>query len=308
MAALNQRLQESREKMNLSVEQVSDKIKIRAHIIKAFEEGQFDIVPAVYAKSFILTYSKFLKIPESEIAEDIATILRIKKTEPIKINTPQVKEIAGLKKETNSLAKIAEKNKQKIINIIIYSALGLVFVTILYYSFFDDMFNSNNPELLNLQNEPDTTIIKPKEDKGLFGIFNESSDSLTLSAKASDTAWLEINIDGAQKKEELMYPNQEKKWTAVNYFIITCGNSGSVQFFRNGSPLEIFGKKGTVARNIKITKDQVFNPTSINQIQDTTHKKKIKKKPVQQTPVLLQPASPVNKSFTPSFNKKKENN
>jgi hypothetical protein len=49
----------------------------------------------------------------------------------------------------------------------------------------------------------------------------------------------------------------KKRWSANEYFIITQGNIGAVQFSRNGKLLEPFGTKGTVVKNIKVTRDKV---------------------------------------------------
>ena len=48
-----------------------------------------------------------------------------------------------------------------------------------------------------------------------------------------------------------------KPSSANEYFIITQGNVGAVQFKRNGKLLEPFGARGSVVKNIKITKDEV---------------------------------------------------
>ncbi len=64
MNNIGERLNQARLAQNLSIEQVSAKTKIRPHILEAIEAGRHDVLPEVYIKSFIKTYSNFLKITE----------------------------------------------------------------------------------------------------------------------------------------------------------------------------------------------------------------------------------------------------
>jgi hypothetical protein len=99
-----------------------------------------------------------------------------------------------------------------------------------------------------------------------------------------------------------MKPGQEEKWGASEYLLIDQGNVGSINFYRNGELLPMFGKPGTVVKNIKITKDKVLNTSfqkdTIQVQKPYIPKKKILKKEPEQpkTPRLIQesqiPSSP----------------
>lgn len=63
MITIGTRLQKRRKELSLTLEQVSDVIKIRPKYLKALEEGDYDIFSStVYAKGFLKIYSEFLDI------------------------------------------------------------------------------------------------------------------------------------------------------------------------------------------------------------------------------------------------------
>ncbi len=262
METLGTKLKSAREKRKLSLEDVSQKTKIRLHIIKAFEDGNFAILPPVYAKSFIITYSKYLDIPQSEINDELDELFKSKTPQPVQIN---IEKGNTSNKAKDNLTKyiITKDNKTKIINWLICSILFIGFVLVIYFTFFDEssinqdkMDNEVNPEL----ESGDTTVIQANKNS-LFE-FIEEPDSVILQAKANDSAWLKISIDGKRAEQTYLYPKSEKRWSAATYFVLTLGNAGAVEFRRNGQSLQPLGALGTVVRNVKITADTVINSSN----------------------------------------------
>lgn len=260
------KLVEAREKLGLSIEEVSFQTKIRQHIIEALENGNITFDSPVYIKSHLKAYASFLKLPLSALTpvfDELNSKLE-------KENTPQNNIENGDQPKTDYTKIFKEKKDKKapkvnILNTIIYVTLTIAIAGIVYITFFTSDSDSPIDDELNGQAE-DTTIID-KKDKNLFSYFEEP-DSLRLTARAVDSAWLRIDIDGKRQEEMLMTPNQEKTWTADNYFLITQGNVGAIQYYRNGKKLPPIGNKGTVVKNLKITKDNNPNSRSMS-TQDT---------------------------------------
>ncbi|MFC2131267.1 DUF4115 domain-containing protein, partial [Bacteroidota bacterium] len=141
----------------------------------------------------------------------------------------------------------------------IYMVIVLAFILVVYFSLFDngDFSSEGQASETGQTEETDTVIIKP-DGKGLFS-FYEEPDSIILIAHAKDSAWLKITIDGKTSEYAYMYPNLEKRWSASEFFLLTLGNAGAVEFKRNGELLPKLGAYGTVVRNIKITATEVVN-------------------------------------------------
>lgn len=324
MEDINRKLAEARKNLKLTIEEVSEKTKIRPHILKALESGNYGDMPFVYIKSFLKTYSAFLKVrlpepmlqnPTIEAPKEVSVSEETKKslseqkaTKKRKISgKPNEKkvfdsEIIDEQPKSGDFSEIFKKKKtygqkSNVVNYIIYSALALALLGLIYFTFFSGESNiprSPEPEQSSGQS-PDTTVIQSAE-KSLFSLF-EQTDSLTLEARATDTAWLKIDIDGKQQLEILMLPGMTQKWGANNYFIITQGNVGAVQYMRNGAPLEQFGRRGSVVKNIKITKTEITGLSPWTTSQDTTRppefrRRQPKKEPEKQLK-LIEP-SPID--------------
>ncbi|ROL61501.1 helix-turn-helix domain-containing protein [Bacteroidetes/Chlorobi group bacterium ChocPot_Mid] len=257
METLGTRLRSEREKQKLSLEKVSELTKIRAHILKALENGNYSVVPPVYAKSFVINYANLLKIPYNEIEEEVDELFKSKLPEPVQFNItePEVKPSRDWKSLFLKPNLIFE-NKERIVNYLIYITVTVALLLVFYYSFiYEPDFGVRDSDKKN----EDTTaeLIKP-EGKGLFSFYN-GGDSISLEVKAKDSAWMKITIDGKYSDQANMYPGYEKKWSASEYFMVTLGNAGAVEFRRNGEKLPPLGPFGTVVRNIRITSSEVVN-------------------------------------------------
>ncbi len=316
-------LKSARLKKNLSIDEVSDATKIRTYVIEAIEEGNFEIMPLVYIKSFIKTYAQFLNIDDSKFFEpsntkkedrheevkvidnkdSIDDSVNFEKPIEKKFKKKKVVDPAPSEIPNTDYSEIFKQKKIKsginpaIVNYIIYGVVALILFLVLYFTFFFDSKTFFGSSDNNNAGGSDTTVV----DKGnsLLSYFDKP-DSLTITAKAIDTAWLKIEIDGKESEEVLMTPPMEKQWSATEFIVINQGNYGAIEFMRNGVPIPPFGKKGSVVKNIKITKTEVINSSpwkndSTSGIDANTAPlpatKRYKKKKEAQTIRTIEPAS-----------------
>lgn len=263
-------LKSIREKHNISLDTVSTKTSVRKQYLILIEDGRFEDLPSIYGKSFIKTYCNYLEVPTEEYIQIIEKLdnqekIKSKKntnnsnkfqTNQSSFYTQTIKNL-GLEKylisnKKNNILKIS--NNTKLINFfVVFLLLFLMIIFLFLDSNEDTQFNSEENSSL----APDTLVLGTEE-KGLFSYFS-SSDSLVLEAYSIDTCWVKLNIDGKENKEVLALPSMNMRWSANNYFIITQGNVGAIQFKRNGKLLEPFGARGSVVKNIKITKDEIIH-------------------------------------------------
>lgn len=274
MIEIGKKIQDARKKNKLSIEQLSEKTKIRPYIISALEAGNFDVMDKVYIKSFLKTLKNELKIDDLEFpAEEKAkSKSEIIPKEPAKKESEKIFEDESHKKKiildntvtTSNFTNIFKKKGVKkssntyFFNYLIYTVFAFALVAGVYVTFMS--MNSEEKaggDDINSKKESDTTVIKENKDN-LLSYF-EKPDSISLVARAHDTAWMRINIDGNINREILMKPGMEEQWKAQEYFLIDQGNVGAVRYFRNGEQLQSFGMPGSVIKNVKITIDQVQN-------------------------------------------------
>ncbi len=275
-------LYETRKKLNLSIDEVSEQTMIRRHVLEALERGEFAGLPKVYARSFLKTYLNFLGLSEEDIPEMMEQLAEPKgKNDVQQQQEPEKKEkistkidIDGLKKST--ISRYAQAN---LINLLVYIAIILACGGLIYFVFFSDGESDQVLDPDEIAGKPDTAVIQEKKDKGLLSLFEQEPDSLTLRAAAQDSSWMRIDIDGKTSEQLLLGPGMEQTWNADKYFILTLGNAGAVEFFRNDEKLKPFGKKGTVVRNIKITEDKVVSSSEPWESSQRKKKKEKKKRP-----------------------------
>ncbi|MBK6290472.1 MAG: helix-turn-helix domain-containing protein [Ignavibacteria bacterium] len=67
MDPLAERFRRERERLGISIRELALETKIREPYIDALERGRYDVLPAVYVRSFIRTIGTSLQIPADEI-------------------------------------------------------------------------------------------------------------------------------------------------------------------------------------------------------------------------------------------------
>ncbi len=82
-------------------------------------------------------------------------------------------------------------------------------------------------------------------------------DGLKLSAKTTDSVWIELVIDNMEPREYLFGPNERSSWNAHEKFLLTIGNAGAIEFTLNGTSIGPLGKTGAVLRNVEFTHESL---------------------------------------------------
>ncbi|KUJ90347.1 MAG: hypothetical protein XD37_1433 [Thermoanaerobacter thermocopriae] len=95
MKELGEFLKSERIKMGLTLEEIQEITKIRIRYLKAIEDGDFSVMPAlVYAKGFVKSYAEALGLDGNELVKKYEYLFQEKEEEAI----PNI-EITSYKKE-----------------------------------------------------------------------------------------------------------------------------------------------------------------------------------------------------------------
>jgi len=283
-------LKGERLRRNLSIEEVSKSTSIRAHIIEAIENGEYNVLPEVYIKSFIKKLCNFYEIADLTIQQELPPEQKQETDAPPEqpIEPAEVPSDTDAQREQKPAAKPTRKKKEKpnkivtstevppskdyteifkkrkvrfslnpvFLNYIIFSVIAIFLPLVIYFVLFFDtkkFFEEQRYVQDTTQNEQGDEI----ENK-LAEFFNKS-DSIVIKAVARDTAWLRVELDGTRSEELLMYPGMERVWNVAEFAIVHQGNFGAIRFYRNEELLDIPGRRGTVVKNIRITATEVLN-------------------------------------------------
>ena len=285
-----------REKLRLSVDDVSKEIKIRSHIISAMESGEFERLPAVYMKAFVRDYAKFLKlnIDVDELVDSIAPKDDLQKLAEESGRKTDAKQAEPKRYEDIFSEKKIKKNffnRTSIATYLIYSALVLILITILYFAFFNSSSKTANAERSKDSNAETTEVLA---DESLANTKpSTAADSMRLTISAKETVWLRLSNDGITSRQIVLNPGNDLEMRAWEYFTLTCDKASAIEVRRDGQLLPLLSNRGSVIRNVKITRNDIINPTSV--FSDSTAKRRqaLKKAQDEQpkpTPYRLQPS------------------
>lgn len=258
-------LKSARERLNLSIDDLSEQTKIRPNIIESIENNDLANFQSVYLKAYIRNLAKELQIENnSEFLSAYDEFLKELKEE--KSNSTTVKKISISDFEeyqTNSQAKKNDKifRSSPVLNtnLLIYSGIIIFIIVILIITFspFRKSVTNDSEHKPPENSETSSLLIKNNNDESLIDYF-KSSDSLLLKANVSDSVWINITIDSAVRVNTILLPNKEYEWKAGKSFVITHGNAGNIKFYLNSQALEPFAKPGYIAKNVRITREGVF--------------------------------------------------
>lgn len=268
MDPLSQRFQAERQRRGLTIRELATATKIREPYIEALERGRYDVLPAVYVRSFIRTLGSALGIPSDEVAslmtatfdeqQDVGERLpAYQPTPPPSTSTVSLRQVAQRTSDAvvASLEKVRAAAQQPMQQVhtassriprIAIIGIGVSLLAIMLW-FTIRMLDSSST-----QEQSSEEVLTVTEDGNIV-----PTDSIILTAIAQDTAWVSITMDGTRSQQVIVMPEIEYRWSAMEKFVVSIQNAGAVQFFRNDVPLAVFGKAGEAVREVKITRKDV---------------------------------------------------
>lgn len=313
MDPLAERFRRERERLGISIRELALETKIREPYIDALERGRYDVLPAVYVRSFIRTIGASLQIPAEEIQslmdatfdDESSTSGRLpaykpqqpQRESPISFsNAAQrtTEAVAASMDKVKSVAQSPLQQAQQATKKISPLTGALILAVLLGFGLWWFVFRDSGPDA----DIPTTDVVDvtSSADQGIA-----DTDSLVLTAIASDTAWISITMDGTRNQQAVLLPEGEYRWSAMDKFVVSLGNAGAIQFFRNGRPLPAFGRSGEAVREIRITrKDVTASNTTFKAPPAPAAKEPAAKPAVQQAtkPAVNTAAKPVAKPIT----------
>lgn len=281
MDALAQRLRSERERQQLSVRDLSIVTKIREPYIEAVERGAYDVLPAVYVRSFVRTLATALGISSQEISQLMDDVFdtgdempeRLPRSVPQPVQRPDaisttmhaagdlvsVKAQEAAEKATRVLLDGVDKLKDlsppsflqqrsKSMMAAIIGGAVVVVALILWLLFSGDDSNVQDPTA----HEIDVgELVDSYETSGA------AADSMELRAEVLDSAWITIRMDAGKTVQQVMEPGADYAWRAAERFTISLSNAGGVRFYRNDNALPLFGQRGQTVREVVITRTEI---------------------------------------------------
>ncbi len=230
-------LKKRRVDLGKSIDEISDKTKIKKSYLKAIEEGNWKDLPLeIYTKSYIKIYSEILGVNPKKYIEEyenyLATLEQSKRKQEV------------IEKRQNLSI---EKSHWKVSIIITL----IVFTIILALYYLDKREYQIPPP-------PPPEAVKPTTQEKVKTREETAEKKETainnLKIEAFDQVWMRIVIDDQETKEYLLEKGQKISLQGIKNFKLHIGNAGGVRVYFNDEYLGKIGESGQVV-HLKLPKD-----------------------------------------------------
>ncbi|HOJ16066.1 MAG: DUF4115 domain-containing protein [Caldisericia bacterium] len=253
METIGDILRNKRLEKGLTLEDVSNLVKIRKKYLEALESGNYNEIPGtVYAKSFLKIYADFLGLDRFYILKRYQS--EIMPEQNIVIPPTYYMPINNQKSKRAS--------RTKLFLYIIATIIGIVLIVWGINSLRSSDTTSNiidekiieNP-LPNNQIEPpeievpieEIIVTPPKPQK-----ITHNFDKLALKIDSNAYSWISKTIDGKNTTSYTMLPNKSESFDARKSVNLRIGNASGIKINVNGFDLGNLGKSGEVI-DLRIT-------------------------------------------------------
>ncbi|MEQ2129263.1 helix-turn-helix domain-containing protein [Caldanaerobacter subterraneus] len=265
MNELGEFLKSERLKKGMTLEEIQEITKIRTRYLKAIEDGDFSVMPAmVYAKGFVKSYAEALGLDGNEIVKKYEHLFKEKEEE----NLSKAK---SYKKTTLDLSWLFSALKKALVSILIIGIIGYGF-----YYFFAQIKKGLAPlppkqevsQTVPKKNEtpstpstqenvtstvsPKTVIEKVSEtSKKIEYKISPASQSYKVEINmVGEKCWFSIKVDGNVVYEGLMTAGMMKTFEVKNDITILMGYPPAVKISVDGEELPAVSSPSPVTINI----------------------------------------------------------
>lgn len=254
-------LKEQRELLGRELNYIADLTKIKASYLKAIEEEDFAKLPdEVYTKGYIREYAKFLEVsPDPAVMSYNAYLEKLKGAAGKKSK----ENLCSASQNTTPKIAMPKKSLEQYLHSKRFSPRLLLgfslsaIVVILYL-----LIVPSAPQRVETDTQivtPSTNSLIPPQEiplgKDPADMPSIHDDKKEISQKrhfldiiATDKTWIQIVIDGIDKKEMLLNAGERVNCEANQSINMLIGNASGVKLKFNGKEFENLGNKGQVIK------------------------------------------------------------
>jgi cytoskeletal protein RodZ len=227
-------LKTNRERLGLDLKTMAHDLKIQYEHLRALEDNNFEkLPPDVYTKGYIREYARVLNVDPEPLIHEYTEYLTKKVGEVPKAPHPPKRSIS--------------------LPLILFSfmiILGIVSGLIIYSPKSKEI--PPPPQQVDVPPAPQQIEVPaPPQQIEVPAPSPDVGQPLlqhTLEVVATETTWLQIEMEDGSTEEVLMRPEETKEWTTEGGFSIKLGNAGGVRLVLDGRDMGTPGKKGQVIR------------------------------------------------------------
>lgn len=280
-------LQEKRKELGLSLEQISQKIKINQDILENIEKGEFSSVPDLYIRLFIKSYAFELGLVPEEYLQKYEEEFGSKKHD-VKQDIIQNNENISI---TDSSPVNSISDRSKLIAFVSIVAV-LIFVIVILKQILSENeqptvspihqrlmesdssdqtaeisdINKSDESQTNTEttdNQQDSEPVSPTAETNNNEIQTtetqlDSANMFDLKMEINDTCWVKIIIDEKDTSEAIFRPGTTREWQAFKIFDLRVGRPEVVNIYINDVEIDSIDTSKAPAR-MMISEQGIIN-------------------------------------------------
>ncbi|HTY00274.1 MAG TPA: RodZ domain-containing protein [Bacteroidota bacterium] len=257
-------LRKAREERHLSLADVADATLINIEHLRAIDEGRIDILPEAYVRAFMREYASHVGLDPGEVMQLFDEERGVKTTRIRASDEIMRPSSSGEAKRTGDewskhLVHAGEYTRT------VVTLVGLAVAAIIAWNIFGRTGTS-------VKETPFRDVVRENEERA--GVSTApgtrapdslrtaaaADDSLTLSARTTDSVWVRMMIDDTAPREYLFGPKAKVTWRGRSQFLFfTIGNGGAIELTLNGKNLGLAGKPGRVVQKLVVTRKGIVS-------------------------------------------------
>ena len=275
MGTLGKYLRDAREAMGIDIRVAAQQTRISVNYLNALEEEDFAKLPGeVFVKGFLKSYGRFLRLEEAEVIKRYAELKPQTVTHPA---PPAEGEKAPVISEQGK----AKKAREAPLEPFVWGAA--LFIALIVFLLTSIPANKHTGSSSVTVSAPTGTL------QGFEQFQARRPDKLYLEVVALEDTWLLVRTDDSPQKKAVLKKGESLIWSADEMFLLSYSDVSAVRLLLNGEELAVRGTKGTVIRDLAISRAGITN----QQIQvKQPRPAKLKPNPQPQPEVSPQQAEP----------------
>lgn len=260
-------LKSERERLGKELRDIAEATRIRIAYLKAIEDFDFKHLPVeVYSRSYIRDYARYLGVDPNGILEAYERFIIQTKGADLEVqlskNSNELEQEEYVKGEdSKNINTYSFKSLSNVSRPLIKLAAVLfvmVIVGSLFYWIQSGRFTiAENPEyrpplpqktvapLAEQESQKEDTTGRSDDSKV---VMTPKATKHNLSITATERVWIQVIIDGKDKRELTLNPGDSLAYEAEDFFNLIIGNAGGIKLRFDDSPIDNLGASGNVVK------------------------------------------------------------
>ncbi len=260
MESLGSFLREKRKSKGLSLEQVSEELRIKLSFLEALEEEKYELLPApLYKRIFLKAYADYLGLNFEEIINKFPINgSKAREKEDIFSTPPIEKEVKAARPVTGTKGKTGYDSWLVIAGLLLGVMIILLFVIHqqIYRQDGDISRRIREARLGPFLPVPDSGRLKPRLPvKEEIRLIPAQLREMTLRLEGVEYTWATVTGDGNTLFAGYINNGTQVEYQARERFNLTLGKSLGVRVYINGKRLKPLSRNGKPVYGREINKD-----------------------------------------------------